>query len=155
LEQGVLKKMRQLHRNVADFRSGVLFPKLERTEGQRVFPILVSPKEFPRIYVIANIVKEAQEKDGLLKDTEPIEFLDVEEVEQLESEFIAGINLGDLLHRKNSSTPQKRFMTLNNYLIDEEPKTATSGNLALRRGNDATRKLVDGIVADWFGTAPS
>ena len=154
LEQGVLKKMRQLHRNVADFRSGALFPNVKRVKGQRVFPILVSPKAFPRIYVIANIVKEAQEKDGLLKDAEPIEFLDVQEIEQLESEFIAGISLGDLLHRKNSSTPQKRFMTLNNYLIDEEPKTATRGNLALKRGNAAARKLVDGIVTSWLGTTP-
>ncbi len=94
LRQGVLKKIHQLHRNVEDFRSGELFPDVERHEAQRIFPILVSPKAFPRIYVIANLVKEAQENENLLRDTEPIEFLTMEEVESIEGDLAAGLNLG-------------------------------------------------------------
>ena len=88
--------------------------EVERHEVQRIFPILVSPKAFPRIYVIANLVKEVEENENLLRDTEPIEFLTMEEVESIEGDLAAGLILGDLLHRKNHSTPQRRFMTLNN-----------------------------------------
>lgn len=150
LAQGVLKKMRQLQTNVENFRSGVLFPEVERTQGQRIFPILVSPKTFPRIYVIAQVVKAAQDgEERLLVNTEPIELLDVGEVEQLESNLSAGLNLGDLLYRKNRSTPQRRVMSLNNYLIDEEPGTATHGNLAQERGNAVAEKIV-AVMTSWF-----
>ena len=149
LRQGVLKKMRQLQRNVADFRSGDLFPEVERHDVQRIFPILVSPKAFPRIYVIANLVKAAQEDEDLLRDTEPIEFLTMEEVESLEGDLAAGLNLGDLLHRKNHSARQRRFMTLNNYLIDEEPDLANAPNRALERGSLAARTVVE-TATKWF-----
>lgn len=147
LQQGVLKKIRQLQRNVDDFRSGVLFPEVER-KGARIFPILVSPKAFPRIYVVANLVKTAQKEERLLIDTEPIELLTVDEVESIEGDLAAGLNLGNLLHRKNCSTPQRRFMTLNNYLIDEEPTTATVSNLAQRRGDAVATEMVD-LMVSW------
>lgn len=149
LRQGVLKKIRQLQRNVEDFRSGELFPEVDRHEVRRIFPILVSPKAFPRIYVIANLVKEVHENENLLRDTEPIEFLTMEEVESIEGDLAAGLNLGDLLHRKNHSTRQRRFMTLNNYLIDEEPHVATAPNRALERGSFAARKVVE-TATGWF-----
>jgi hypothetical protein len=149
LRQGVLKKIRQLQRNIEDFRSGELFPEVERREVQRIFPILVSPKAFPRIYAIANLVKEVQENENLLRDTEPIEYLTMEEVESIEGDLAVGLNFGDLLHRKNNSTRQRRFMTLNNYLIDEEPHMATAPNRALERGSLAARKVVE-TATRWF-----
>ncbi len=40
-------------------------------------------------------------------------------------------------------------MTLNNYLIDEEPRVATAPNRALERGSFAARKVVE-TATRWF-----
>jgi hypothetical protein len=47
---------------------------------------------------------------------EPVELLDVGEVEDLEGRLNPGLRFAELLDRKNKSTPQNRALSLHNYL---------------------------------------
>lgn len=148
LNAGVLRKLRQLQKNIDQYRAGVLFPDFPRTPGQRIFPVLVSPKAFPRIYLIAHILKDAMANEGLLQTVEPAELMTVDEVEDIEDDLAHGLVLTQLLLRKNRSAPERRFMTLNNYLIDEEPGSSTGRHLALERGSAVAKKMIE-LMQSW------
>ena len=148
LRRGVMKKLWQLHKNIEHYRNKTLFPQMPRTPGQRIFPILVAPKDWPRVYVINEPLKKAQESQGLLPGTEPVEFLTMGEVESIESDLTKGLPLAQILHRKNNSTPHNRLMPLNNYLIDVEQKVAVEPSLALSRGNAAAQEVIH-LVKSW------
>ncbi len=152
IEAGVVKKIGELHKHIANFRGGKLRPDVPRPEGQRLFPIIVSPMEWPRIRILHDIVPALQRDKALLSDTEPLELVDVGEMESLENELRAGLCLGELLDRKNRSTLQNRMMTINNYLIYIEPQNMRDEPSPTRvRGSEVAQEVAR-LARTWFVT---
>ena len=150
LEAGVLDKARQLHRNVEDFRSGKLFPDVPRPRGQRIFPILVAPEDWPRIYVLTDLFEKVRRDQGLLANAEPIELLDASEVEALEPVLRRGLRLGELLDRKNKGDASNRLMSLHNYELLVEPGTYGSEMTPTReRGGRVAQQIIE-LVKSWM-----
>jgi hypothetical protein len=147
---GVVKKMCELHKHIENFRSGKLLPDLPRSAGQRIFPIIVSPNEWPRIRIIAETIPRLQESKGLLVSVEPIELVDAGEIESLENDLRNGLRLGDLLKRKNSSTLQNRMMTLNNYLYYVEPGTTKDAISPTRQRGGEVAQEIGTLAMSWF-----
>jgi hypothetical protein len=144
IEDGVLHKAQQLHDNIEAYRSGELLPEWPRKPGQRFFPIIVAPHDRPRINVITTDLEAKQESGGLLAGSEPLELLDLGEVEQLEDGLDAGISLAELLTRKNHSGPVNRLSSLHNYLYYVERDLLPAGMSPTRkRGGDVAKRIME------------
>ena len=155
IEDGVMHKARQISENIEKFRKGELLPDWPRPEGQRFFPIIVAPSDRPRINVITTDLAQAQ-KNGLLAGTEPLELLDLGEVEQLENGLVAGVSLVKLLDNKNRSTAEHRLMSVHNYLYYVERDLLPPGMSPTRQqGGDVAQAIMD-LAKTWeTGPKPS
>lgn len=150
LEAAVLEKARQLDRNIRDFQAGTLLPDFPRAPDQRIFPVIVSPHDRPRVNVITASLEDARKNQGLLADVQPLELLDLGEVEQLENGLHAGVVLSALLERKNNSTAHNRMMSLHNYLIYVEPGTLPAGTSPTReRGSEVAKRIIE-LAQTWI-----
>lgn len=149
IEDGVLAKAAQIQTNVDLFRSGKLLPDWPRPSGQRFFPVIVAPHDRPRITIITMQLEDASQKGNLLAGLEPLELLDLGEVEQLETCLRQGISLSGLLDRKNRSTREFRLMPLHNYLIYEEPGTMPAGMSPTRERGSVVAKDIMALAESW------
>ncbi len=154
IEDGVLHKVKQLHDNIERFRNRDLLPDWPRPDGQRFFPIVVAPHDRPRVNVITTDLAKVQESDGVLAGAEPLELLDLGEVEQLENGLVAGVSLTQLLQNKNRSTPEHRLMSVHNYLYYVEPDLLPAGMSPTRqRGSDVARGIME-LAQTWVASGP-
>lgn len=158
IEDGVMHKAHQIDDNICKFRNRDLLPSWPRPEGQRFFPIVVAPQDRPRINIITTDVAEAQakarESGGFLEGAEPLELLDLGEIEQLENGLVAGVSLTMLLANKNNSGPGHRLMSLHNYLIYVEPDFLPPGmSPARQRGSDVAKAIME--LAQTWQTGPA
>lgn len=147
-----VRKARELHERIRDYRSGLLFPDLPRPGRQRIFPVIVTPTEWPRVYLLHAVLPAAIAKDGLLAGCEPIELLDAGDVELLEGLLQRGMRLPALLDRKNGTggPTDARFKSVNDYLIHYEPNvTSGNGRPGRERGSEIARALID-LGKSWF-----
>jgi hypothetical protein len=152
ITKGVLEKAWQLNRNLADYRDGVLLPDLPRHTGQRLYPLLVAPRDWPRVWVIDNVLPEEQREKGLLTEAEPLEMLDVAEVEFLEPALSAGRRLAELLDRKNRSPVDAipyRMLSLHDYLIRVEPSFLPEVTTPTRRRGDELAAELIHLMESW------
>lgn len=150
IKTGILKKAKELHDRIADFRSGKLLSDIPRFEGQRVYPIIISPKDWPRIQILRRFWPDEQRREQLLLDTEPLEILDVDEAEWLESMLAGGVRLAALLDRKNRPPmghEPSRLLSLHDYLAIDERGLIPRDTPARLRG--------DRIAADIIALARS
>lgn len=90
VEAGILHKLEQLSANIQAYKDKVLFPDLPRPKGQLIFPVLVMPTAWPRISVLTGRIPELEAAHASLRAAEPVEFLDVGEVEQLQEPISRG-----------------------------------------------------------------
>jgi len=149
LRSAIAAKMEQLHENITDFRDGVLLPQVQRSPGYRVFPVIVSPAEWPRIYALGwYIPKVLRENPTWFTDCEPLELLDVEEVERLESIAAAGNSITGLLDRKNQFARHDRFQSLHNYLWNNE-RSMLEGSTPSRLRGDAVAERIINLARSW------
>jgi hypothetical protein len=145
-------KARELDKRIADYRSGALFPDLPRPDGQRIFAVIVTPTEWPRVYLLYEILPTVIAKEDLLTGCEPIELLDAGDVELLEGLLQRGMRLPALLDRKNGTggPTDARFKSLNDYLVFYEPSLLSENRRPGReRGGEIARSLIR-IGEGWF-----
>lgn len=91
---------------------------MPRPDGQRLYPLIVSPQDWPRITIISDTLPRLQEQEVLLTEVEPLD-------------------------RKNRSIPAHRMMSLNNYLIFVEPGTGVKGlSPARARGSEVAKDIM-------------
>ncbi len=149
LNAAIACKMKQLHENIADFRNQLLLPEVERKPGYRVFPVIASPAEWPRIYALGWYIPALlRENPGWLADCEPLELLDVQEVERLESIAKAGHSVTGVLDRKNRFARHDRFQSLHNYLCHVE-RTMFEGATSTRLRGDAVAERIIALARSW------
>ncbi len=147
-----IAKARELDKRIRDYRSGALFPDLPRPDGQRIFPVIVTPTEWPRVYLLHSVLPAAIAKEGLLPGCEPIELLDAGDVELLEGLLQRGMRLPALLDRKNGAggPTDARFKSLNDYLVYYEPSLLSENRRPGReRGGEIARSLL-ALGEGWF-----
>jgi hypothetical protein len=148
-----VRKARELDKRIRDYRSGALFPDLPRPDGQRIFPVVVTPTEWPRVYLLHAVFPAAIAKEGLLAGCEPIELLDAGDVELLEGLLLQrGMRLPALLDRKNGAggPTDARFKSVNDYLIFYEPSLLSENHRPGReRGGEIARSLL-ALGQSWF-----
>ena len=150
IEDGVLHKARQIDENIDRFRKRELLQEWPRPTGQRFFPIIVAPSDRPRINVITTDLAQAQ-KNGLLSEAEPLELLDLGEVEQLENGLTACVSLTKLLDNKNRSSREHRLMSVHNYLYYAEPDLLPAGMSPTRRQGTDLAKIIIDLAHTWAG----
>jgi hypothetical protein len=143
LRAGIALKIEQLSRNIVEFRNGNLFPDIDRRDGYRVFPLIVMPTEWPRIYVLGWFVPALRAQTAWLEGCEPLELLDVAEVERLEAIAAAGNSITALLHRKSRLGAHNRLQSLHNYLTTVERGMLQAPVPAKTRGNEVARRILD------------
>jgi hypothetical protein len=159
IEDGVMHKAQQINDNIRKFRNRELLPDWPRPEGQRFFPIVVAPQDRPRINIITTDLAEAQAKakdtGGFLDGAEPLELLDLGEVEQLENGLVAGVSLARLLTNKNNSSREHRLWSLHNYLYYVEPDLLPAGLTPTRqRGGEVALRIME-LAKTWVAGAAS
>jgi hypothetical protein len=151
VRRGILCKAKQLHDNIADYKAGVLLPNNPRPNGQRLFPVIVSPKDWPRIQIIHTFWPAEQRKQNLLLDAEPLEILDAGEVEILQPSLGSGVRFADLLDRKNRPPPghhSSRNQSMHDYLVLTEPGILLKDNATRQRGEQIGTDLME-MVRSW------
>ncbi len=151
IRRGILKKARELHNRITDFRAGRLLPEVPRFEGQRIYPIIISPKDWPRIQILRRFWPDEQRREGLLVDTEPVEILDIDEVEWLENMLGSGVRLAELLDRKNrppTGRESDRLQSLHDYLALNEPGLIPQDTEARIRGDQIGEHIME-LARSW------
>jgi hypothetical protein len=150
--EAFVAKARELDRRIHDFRDGILFPEIPRPQGQRIFPIVVTPTEWPRVYLLYAILPAAINDEGLLAGCEPVELLDAGDVELLEGLLQRGLRLPEFLGRKNGAggPTDARFKSVNDYLVFYEPSLLSDNRRPGReRGGEIARSLI-ALGKGWF-----
>jgi hypothetical protein len=87
-----------------------------RPKNQRLFPVIVCPKDWPRIQILTTFWPDEQAQKKLLLDAEP--FLDADEIEILQPMLSGGIRFAALLDRKNrppASHHSSRMQSMHDY----------------------------------------
>ena len=148
---GVSKKVAELDKHIAQFQNGNLLPGLHRKSGQKIIPVIVSPAGWPRIKIIEDVLPALLKEHPSIANCEPIELLDLSELESPEASFTAGLSFGELLNRKNKSSRANRLMSLNNYLYYVEPHTCSNDPSPTRsRGDGIALRIMD-LFRSWVG----
>jgi hypothetical protein len=147
LNDGIRHKMCQLNRNIKLFRDRKLLRDVPRKEGFRVFPIIASPSEWPRAYTLMHFVPQVLNETGWLKDCEPLELLDVAEVERLEGLAGDGHSVTQLLWRKHTYA-HDRIQSLHNYITTRERSMLSAPVPRWIKGSEAARRAID-LAMTW------
>lgn len=145
-------KARELDERIKDYKAGLYFPDLPRPDGQRVFPIIVTPTSWPRIYLLYSVLPKAIVSESLLEGCQPIELMDATDIELLEGGLQTGARLGALLDRKNGDgePTDPRFKSLNDYLIFYERGLFSGVRRPGReRGAEIARSIIEAANAWW------
>ena len=120
---------------------------MSRKDGYRVFPIIASPAEWPRAYTICWYIPEVLRETGWLADCEPIELVDIGEVERMEGLALAGRSITQLLTRKHAF-PHDRIQSLHNYLTTKERGLLEPPPPAIERGSVVARRVMT-LASTW------
>lgn len=98
LEKGPLKKARQLHLNIEDYRKGDLsFGPLCFRRGQKIWPMLVMVEGFPTMPPIPAVISQEISKHGWLTNLPPLAILGSEDLGHIEGLVDAGFGVLELI----------------------------------------------------------
>jgi hypothetical protein len=137
VDQIILANARQLTNRIRDFRSGrYTFDGVSHKDIARIFPIIVTVHAIPESTPIWNRIRTMLTQHGLLTDhgVEPLQLIDIEEVEILEALLANGVSLLEILEARERD-PERRNIGLKNFLFATYPE----------RGNDFLRKEHENI----------
>lgn len=100
LEAGVLKKAKQLDRNITDFRSGTLvLDTMDRARITTIFPVILAIEGFPSMPPMPQIIAREIGRRGLLTGLPPVALLGAEELAAIEALMEQGANFAELMRR--------------------------------------------------------
>ena len=104
--------------------------------GGTAIPVIVTVHAIPESTPIWNRIRTMLTQHGLLTDhgVEPLQLIDIEEVEILEALLANGVSLLEILEARERD-PERRNIGLKNFLVATYPE----------RGNDFLRKEHENI----------
>jgi hypothetical protein len=98
LDAGVLKKAKQLDRNVAEFRSKhLVVGDMNPNQINQIFPVILSIEGFPSMPPISQVIAKRISDHGWLLDLPPVALLGAEELAAIEAFMEQGVSFLDLL----------------------------------------------------------
>ena len=135
VDQIILANARQLTDRIRDFRAGrYTFDGVSHEDIVRIFPVIVTVHTIPESTPIWGRIRTMLADRGLLTDprVEPLQLVDIEEVEVLEALLAQGASLLEILEAR-ARDPERRNIGLKNFLIATYPE---GGNEFLRKEHD-------------------
>lgn len=118
LENIIIRKARQLHDRIADFRAGrYSFGGATANEVKQILPVVVTGASLPIWTVTMKVVNRSLQANGWLQGPgiEPLRIIGVDELEMIEPLVARGENLLAIL-QKHAADPELRNVSLHNYL---------------------------------------
>ncbi len=115
----ILENARQLTHRIRDFRSGLYtFDGVTGHDIERIYPVIVTVHSVPESTIIWDHMRTMLADRELLSDpgVEPLQLIDVEEVEILETIFQQGVSLLQVIEAR-AADPERRNIGLKNFLI--------------------------------------
>jgi len=113
------RKARQLTERIRDFRAG-LYTIGGATERDipRIQPVIATLQSLPESSFTWRYFNDRLRNEGLLQDVgiAPLQVLDIEELEILESVLPRGVSLLEVLERRMAD-PERRYISMKNFLI--------------------------------------
>jgi len=119
VEKILLGKARQLTDRIRDFREGLYsIGGLTRTDLPRIYPVITALQQLPESTITWRYFNQRLHDEGLLQadGIEPLQLLDIEEIEILEGILPQGLSLLELLERRMAD-PERRYISMKNFLI--------------------------------------
>jgi hypothetical protein len=123
----VVDKVKQLDRNVRDFRSGTLaYPGVDQSSIARIYPIVATVQPVPQYVGVADTISRAVAEKKYLAETEPLQFLAADEIEMMVPAFAAGQSLRPILEAKIGD-PFWKSQSVRNFVVDRMPALLMHG----------------------------
>jgi hypothetical protein len=154
LDMGILKKAKQLDRNITDFRSGKLVVgEMDPNRITRIFPVILSIEGFPSMPPIPKVIMERIKAKGLLCDLPSVALLSAEELAAIEAFMEQGVTFLDLLQGWKVDSAFAGF-PFSNY-VDMSPDLTSKLNHRSRYQGECWGQLTSSIRGGLFGRKPS
>ncbi len=119
VEKIILSSAHQLTERIRDFRDNLYcFGEVESRHIDRIYPVIVTVHSLPESTIIWRYIRRMLEGREVVEDLgiEPVQLIDVEELEILETILEQGVTLLDVLQAK-AGDPERRNIGLKNFLI--------------------------------------
>jgi hypothetical protein len=119
LEKILLGKARQLTERIRDFRDGLYtLGGLTPSQLPRIYPVIATLQQLPENSITWRYFNERLRGGGSLQadGVEPLQILDIEEIEILEGLLSEGMSLRDILDRRIAD-PERRYISMKNFLM--------------------------------------
>ncbi len=128
VDQIIVANARQLTDRIRDFRDGHYdFGGVTAKDVDRIFPVILTVHSIPESTVIWNHIRGILADRGLLTapGVQPLQLVDVEELEVLETILPQGVSLLGILEAR-AGDPERRNIGLKNLLIAKYPDGANN-----------------------------
>jgi hypothetical protein len=153
LQAGVLKKAKQLDRNLADFRSGQLvLGDMNPSRITWIFPVILSIEGFPSMPPIPKVVTGRIEAEGLLQNLPSVALLSAEELAAIEAFMEQGVTFLDLLRGWKIDSGLAGF-PFSNY-VDMTPSLMAKASHRSRYQEECWSSIV-GVIRGLFTSEDS
>ena len=119
VDQIIVAKAQQLIDRIRDFRTALYdFGGVTARDIDRIYPVIVTIQSIPESTVVWGRIRDRLTSQGVLTDpgVEPLQLIDVEELEVLETILPQGVSLLDILQAR-AADPERRNIGLKNFLI--------------------------------------
>ncbi len=119
VDQIIVAKAQQLTDRIRDFRDGLHdFGGVATGDVDHIYPVIVTIQSIPESTVIWGRIRDLLAGRGLLNGLgiEPLQLIDVEELEVLETILPQGVSLLEILQAR-AADPERRNIGLKNFLI--------------------------------------
>lgn len=121
LEAGVLKKAKQLDRNVRDFREGrLVLGDMDAARITQIFPVILSVEGFPFMPPISQIIHREIAENGWLQGLPPVALLSGEDLAAIEALMEQGVTFIELLSRWRLTPEVSALAFANFYDMSED-----------------------------------
>lgn len=115
----ILAGAKQLTDRIRDFRDGLFaFDGITAKDVNTIYPVIVTVHSMPESTPFWNYIRDLLKDQGLLRanGVEPLQLIDVEELEILETILPQGISLLEILEQRGAD-PERRNIGLKNFLM--------------------------------------
>jgi|GEM_PF-2623221 len=148
LESGVLRKARQLHLNISDFRSGIL--EFEHLRGDTVgvtWPVLVIVEGFPIMPPIPGLIESRLDERGELRGGPALAIMSAEDLALLEALLLAGFSALELLRAwRAEGLRDLPFQNFLDALDDPRVGQARRASFFTETWNELTEMIVEQLL---------
>ena len=122
IESMIYEKVKQLDRNIADFRTGALsYDGIDSSSIKSVYPVVATVVPVPQFVGLPRIVTKEIADREYLADVEALQFLAAEDLEMLVPAFSAGQSLSTILAEKIADQLWCS-QSMRNYVVVRRPE---------------------------------